>query len=97
MLAKIPVVQLEAEIEKFVEPVTKRLPEKRLKKVISLAVRGISGAQSPVITQMARVLERTKDGVWAMSKRFYGLVGNKRLSHRLLLKGLLCHRRFPTH
>jgi hypothetical protein len=44
MLAKIPVVQLEAEIEKFVEPVTKRLPEKRLKKVISLAVRGISGA-----------------------------------------------------
>jgi hypothetical protein len=51
LLAKIPVVQLEAEIEKFVEPVTKRLPEKRLKKVISLAVRGISGAQSPVITQ----------------------------------------------
>ena len=47
LLAKIPVVQLEAEIEKFVEPVTKRLPEKRLKKVISLAVRGISGAQSP--------------------------------------------------
>jgi len=88
MLAKIPVVQLEAEIEKFVEPVTKRLPEKRLKKVISLAVRGISGAQSPVITQMARCLERTKDGVWAMSKRISGLLGNKRVSSRLLLKGL---------
>ena len=87
-LAKIPVVQLEAEIEKFVEPVTRRLPEKRLKKVISLAVRGISGAQSPVITQMARALERSKDGVWALSKRFYGLLGNKRLSSRLLLKGL---------
>ncbi len=88
LLAKIPVVQLEAEIEKFVEPVTKRLPEKRLKKVISLAVRGISGAQSPVITQMARALERSKDGVWALSKRFYGLLGNQRLSSRLLLKGL---------
>lgn len=88
MLAKIPVAELEAEIEKFVEPVTKRLPEKRLKKVISLAVRGISAAQSPVITQMARCLERSKAGVWAMSKRFYGLLGNKRLNSRLLLKGL---------
>lgn len=88
LLAKIPVAQLEAEIEKFVEPVTKRLPEKRLKKVISLAVRGISGAQSPVITQMARALERTKDGLWALSKRFYGLLSNKRVSSRLLLKGL---------
>jgi hypothetical protein len=37
---------------------------------------------------MARALERSKNGVWAMSKRFYGLLANKRLSHRLLLKGL---------
>jgi len=68
--------------------VTKRLPEKRLRTVVSLAIRGISGAQSPVVTQMARCLERTKQGVWAMSKRFYGLLGNERLSHRTLLKGL---------
>jgi hypothetical protein len=88
LLAKIPVAQLEAEIEQFVEPVIRRLPEKRLKKVVSLALRGISGAQSPVITQMARSLERTNDGVWARSKRFYGFLANKRLSHRLLLKGL---------
>lgn len=88
LLAKIPLVQLEAEIEKFVEPVTKRLPEKRLKKVIGLAVRGISGAHSPVITQMARCLERSKDGAWALSKRFYGLLANKRLSSGTLLKGL---------
>ena len=68
MLAKIPVAQLEAEIEQFVEPITRRLPEKRLKKVVPLAVRGISGAQSPVITQMARCLERTKEGVWDISQ-----------------------------
>jgi len=37
---------------------------------------------------MARCLERTKQGIWAMSKRFYGLLGNERLSHRTLLKGL---------
>lgn len=80
--------ELEAEIEKFVEPLIRRPPEQRLKKVVCLGLRGISGAQSPVITQMARCLERTKDGVWAMSKRFYGLLSNKRLSHRLLLRGL---------
>ncbi len=88
LLAKIPVAELEAEIEKFVEPVTKRLPEQQLKQVVRLAVRGISGAQSPVIRQMARCLERTEKGVWAMSKRFYGLLGTQRLSHRTLLKGL---------
>ena len=86
VLAKIPLAELEAEIETFLEPVTKRLPEKRLRTVVSLAIRGISGAQSPVVTQMARCLERTKQGVWAMSKRFYGLLGNERLSHSTLLK-----------
>jgi hypothetical protein len=88
VLAKIAVAQLEAEIETFLEPVTKRLPEKRLRKVVHLAIRGISGAQAPVVTQMARCLESTQQGVWAMSKRLYGLLGNKRLSHRTLLKGL---------
>lgn len=88
VLAKIPVAELEAEIETFLEPVTKRLPEKRLRKVLSLAIRGRSSAQSPVVTHMARCLERTKQGIWAMSKRFYGLLGNERLSHRTLLKGL---------
>ena len=88
MLANIPVATLEAEIEKFVEPMAKRLPEKRLRKVIGLAVRGISAAQSPVVTQMARCLQRTEKGVWTMSKRFYGVLSNERLSHRTLLKGL---------
>ena len=44
LLAKIAVAELEAEIERFVDPVMRQLPEKRLKKVIPLAVRGISGA-----------------------------------------------------
>jgi len=63
LLAKLQVAELEAEIEKLVEPVTKRLSEKRLKTVVRLALRGISGAHSPVITQMARCLERTQPGV----------------------------------
>jgi hypothetical protein len=35
VLAKIPVSALEAEIEQFVEPMAKRLPEKRLRKVVN--------------------------------------------------------------
>jgi hypothetical protein len=87
LLANIPVAQLEKEIEQFVEPVSKPLPDKRLKQIVSLAVRGISAAQSPIITQMARALHR-QEGVWAMSKRFYGFLANKRFSSQTLLKGL---------
>jgi hypothetical protein len=88
VLAKLPLAQLEKEIEQFVEPVSRRLPDKRLKRVVGLAVRGISAAQSPLITQMARTLQRSKESVWAMSKRFYGFLANKRFSSRTLLKGL---------
>jgi hypothetical protein len=37
---------------------------------------------------MAGCLERMKAGVWAMSKRFSGLLSNERLNHRTWLKGL---------
>jgi hypothetical protein len=84
VLAKIPAAELEAEIETFLEPVTKRLPEKRLKQVVNLAIREISGAQSPVVMQMARCLQRTKQGVWVMSKRFSGLPHEKSSSSWLL-------------
>jgi hypothetical protein len=88
LLAKIPLAQLERAIEQFVEPVSRQLPDQRLKRVISLAVRGISAAQSPLITQMARALQRQHEGVWALSKRFYGFLANNRFSSDTLLKGL---------
>ena len=62
LLAKLPRAQLERAIEQVVEPVSKRLPDKRLKQIVSLAVRGISAAQSPIITQMARARPRRKPG-----------------------------------
>ncbi len=88
LLAKLPLAQLEAEIERFVEPVSRQLPDKRLKQVVNFAVRGISAAQSPVITQIGRQLQRSQEGVWALSKRFYGFLANKRFSSQILLKGL---------
>ncbi len=88
LLANIPLTQLEREIEHFVEPVSRQLPDQRLKKVVGLAVRGISGAQSPLITQMARTLHRSQQAVWALSKRFYGFLANQRFTSATLLKGL---------
>jgi hypothetical protein len=87
-LAKMPLVQLEQAIAQFVEPVSRRLPDKRLKEVVGLAVRGISASHSPLITQMARSLERSRSGVWALSKRFYGFLANRRFSAQTLLQGL---------
>jgi hypothetical protein len=78
---------LTAELELFLEPVLKCLPEKRLRVVGQLAVQGILGGQSPLVTPMARSI-REEETVWPAAKRFYRFVWNKRFRHRDLLKGL---------
>jgi hypothetical protein len=90
-LANMPVAELEAAIEQFLEPVTTRLPDQRLGKVVRLAVQGISSSQSPIITQMARGVAHVSTTIWAMAKRFYRLLANRRIRHRHLLKGLYAH------
>jgi len=72
----------------FLQPVTARLPDKRLRRTVELAVRGIVGGQSPLITNMARGVARDQRAIWPMAKRLYGLLWNNRLSHCDLLKGL---------
>jgi hypothetical protein len=85
---KLPVAELEAELDLFLQPVLRHLPEKRLRTVGKLAVQGILGSQSPLVTQMARGVRREKETVWPAAKRFYRFVWNQRFSHRDLLKGL---------
>lgn len=72
----------------FLQPVTDRLPDQRLRRTVELAVRGIVGGQSPVITNMARGVARDQRSIWPIAKRFYGLLWNDRISHRDLRKGL---------
>jgi hypothetical protein len=79
---------LQAELALFLQPVLRRLPEKRLQAVGGLAVQGILGSQSPVVTHMARGVAREEKTIWPASKRFYRFVQNERFSHRDLLKGL---------
>jgi hypothetical protein len=91
-LANLPVVELEQAIEQFLQPVTERLPDKRLDRVVCLAVQGISSLQSSIMGQMARGLVRTSQTIWAMAKHFYRLLANRRLEHRDLLQGVsTCH------
>ena len=86
--ANLPVKELTGELRAFMAPVTARLPAKRLGDVVCLGVQGIIGAQSPVVTKIARAVVREEQTVWPMAKRFYRFVRNPRFSHRDLLKGL---------
>ena len=70
-LANLPISELEAAIDQFLQPVTDRLPDKRLGRVVGLGVQGISSSQSPIVTQMARGVTRASKTIWAMAKRFY--------------------------
>jgi len=88
VIDKLPMRELTTTLETFVEPVLKHLPEKRLREVAKLAVQGIIGGQSPLVTQIARGVERADETVWPMAKRVYRFIWNRRFSHRQLLKGL---------
>jgi hypothetical protein len=88
LIDKLPVAELSATLDLFLEPVLKQLPEKRLQTVGKLAVQGVLGGQSPLVTQMARGVARKDETVWPTAKRLYRFVWNRRFSHRDLLKGL---------
>ena len=75
---KLPVAELQAELDLFLQPVLRRLPEKRLRVVGELAVQGILGSQSPLVTQMARGVVREEETIWPAAKRFCRFVWNKR-------------------
>lgn len=87
-IANLPVAELESALSAFLEPVLLHLPEKRLQEVGKLAVQGVIGGQSPVVTQMARGVRQGETAIWSMAKRLYRFIWNKRFSHRDLLKGL---------
>ena len=55
--------ELSTTLALFLEPVLMRLPEKRLREVGKLAVQGVLGGQSPLVTQMARGVAREDETV----------------------------------
>ena len=87
-LAKLPVVELEEELRLFLEPMTQRLPDQRLRRVCELLVQGILAAKSPRITAAAKGVARSEAGTWPLARRCYRFLRNDRFSDRDLLKGV---------
>jgi len=87
-LGKLPMEELEKSLETYLKPMIDQVPDKRLKGVIRLSIEGILGSESPVITQIAQSVARTKSSVWAAAKRIYRFLKNERFSHQELAQGL---------
>jgi hypothetical protein len=88
ILASLPASELERSLSAFLEPVTRLLPEVRLRAVVKEMVHGMAASQSPVVTQIARGVPHTEATIWPTSKRGYRFLTNERFSQRTLLKGL---------
>jgi hypothetical protein len=88
LLDKLPLEELNHELEKFLSPLTETLPDQRLRRVATMIVRGMLAGQTPVITGMAQSVSRLDTDVWPAAKRIYRFCDNKRISHRELRKGL---------
>ncbi len=88
VLDKLPVPELEHSLQTFLAPLTDLLPDRRLQRVVPLAVRGILARESPVITQIAQSVARIDTACWPAAKRIYRFLDNPRVPPRLLTKGL---------
>ena len=88
-IANLPCAELEEALETFLAPVAAEVPDVRLRRVLTAAVHGIVSSQSPVVTAVARGVERGPEHVWPLAKRIYRFLANGRFSHRQLLRGLV--------
>lgn len=88
-LAKVlPIEEIKTTIQKQIQPMTERLPDKRLKRVIGDMVLGILGGETPVITEMARQNSKDDGESWAVAKRMYRLLENQQVQTSALYEGL---------
>ena len=62
-MEQLPVKEVEKSLSEFLKPVLKKIPDKRLREGVSLAVRRIITSESPIILRMAQAVERTKSSV----------------------------------
>ena len=88
ILAKLPIGKVEETIRKHIHPMVKKLPDKRMAKVIEIMVMGIQAGQTPVITGIARQNSKEDGESWATAKRIYRLLENKHLKTGDVYEGL---------
>ena len=78
ILAKFPIEQIQTTIHKHILPLICAMPDKRLGRIAELIILGILGGQTPVITCMARESSKDEGETWAVAKRIYRWLENKR-------------------
>jgi hypothetical protein len=88
ILAKLPLEEIQATIQKQIRPLVQKLPDKRLERVITDMVLGILGGETPVITEIARQNRKEEGESWAAAKRIYRLLDNQRVQTSQLYQGL---------
>ena len=88
VLDKLPAAELEHSLTSFLAPLLDPLPDRRLQRVVPLAVRGILASETPVVTAMAQSVARTDACPWAAAKRIYRFLDNPRVPPRRFTHGL---------
>ena len=87
-IGELPIGELEGAVRVFMEPVLKRLPDKRLRVVGVLMIVGILAGQSPLITEMARGVRDGSEYMLGLARRLYRFIWNQRFNHTHLQTGL---------
>ena len=88
ILAKLPIGEIKKSIQEHIQPLVKRLPDKRLGRVVEEMVLGILGGETPVVTELAKQNSKEDGESWAVAKRMYRLLENKRIKTCELYEGL---------
>ena len=88
MLAKLPIGEIKATIHEHIQPMEKKLPDKRLESVVEEMVLGIMGGETPVITEIARQNNKSDGESWATAKRIYRFLENGHLQTEEIYEGL---------
>lgn len=88
ILAKLPMEKLKEEIAAHIQPLTNKLPDKRLVGVVESTILGILGSQTPVITEIAQTNSKKEGQTWSIAKRIYRLLNNQRVETQSLYEGL---------
>jgi hypothetical protein len=84
----LPVRELKESAERFLQPLLRGLPEKRLRVVGVLMVLGMLAGQTPIIAGMARGVRGSSRYVTEVARRMYRFLWNPRCSSETLRGGL---------
>lgn len=73
ILAKLPIMKIQASIQSHGDALMKMMPDKRMKKALENMLLGILGGQTPLITGMACQNGKTEGETWAVAKSIWPL------------------------